>query len=698
MFPRRRYRELTCVLCAAGAVVAAIIAGNPTRADEPLLDRLVWARSAILPDSVPGAETPVAVIALDRRSLEAPELARYPRAFLAPVWAEVIDGVFEAGAQALGFDLLFSYSANQFVPNFERPFLAALGKHSGQVVLARSATTLPAPAFLAALHNDEGALGVAELSPDPDGRYRRVRATHETLRGDALKGFAEALLGRRKAPAMPDEIVLAPRRHLEMIPTYALVDVLRCAKQAPEALRPAFSGKIVLVGGTLPEEDRRISSGRFLAARRTDGPVLHPCGLRRLGASSPDSPSVPGVFLHAAAIEAVATGRVTSVAPSAVVAGLSAATAAGGSAIGLALSPWLAGAMILATGVLLIAGATALLAADLWVPVALPLGALAGGYILAYIVRYLIEEKMRRQIQGAFGHYLSPAIVARLTDDPAALQLGGDLREVTVMFADLTGFTALSSKVEPERLMGITNQYLGYIVEQVEATGGYVDKFIGDAVMAIWGAPVADPRHAVNGVRAALAAVGRIRRERGAAAGEGEIGFSVKIGLNSGLAVVGNVGTEKRYNYTAVGEAVNIASRLESVPEFYGCKIVVGPRTAELAKGEYLMRELGSVQIKGLETPLAVFEPVAEHSKATLEQIDRTGRYAEALAHYRAMRFADAYTIWTELAQGEQEVSNAVRGSGEPSGPAFRMAEQARALAAHPPDQLWDGVWVLTSK
>ena len=115
---------------------------------------------------------------------------------------------------------------------------------------------------------------------------------------------------------------------------------------------------------------------------------------------------------------------------------------------------------------------------------------------------------------------------------------------------------------------------------------------MGDAVLGIWGAPASDPGHAVNGIRAALAAATRIRREHGEATARGETGFSVKIGLNSGPAVVGNVGTVRRYNYTAVGETVNVASRLESVPTLFGCQVVIGPLTAELARDEFLMREL----------------------------------------------------------------------------------------------------------
>ncbi len=182
-----------------------------------------------------------------------------------------------------------------------------------------------------------------------------------------------------------------------------------------------------------------------------------------------------------------------------------------------------------------------------------------------------------------------------------------------------------------------------------------MDKFIGDAVMAIWGAPVEDERHAVNGIRAALGAVARIRQEKEVAEARGEISFSVEIGLNSGCSIVGNVGTDKRYNYTAVGEMVNVAARLEGVPGIYGCKIVVSQRTAELAKDEFLMRELDTIRVKGREAPLEIFEPLVEHAKGSEEQIDHVRRYTEALGHYRSLRFAEACSIWETLSREEQE-------------------------------------------
>jgi class 3 adenylate cyclase len=445
----------------------------------------------------------------------------------------------------------------------------------------------------------------------------------------------------------------------------------------------------VLIGTTHPDEDRRVSSGRFLAAPRATVP-LHPCGLRRLSASAPESSTVPGVFLHAEAVAEVLAGHVTSTAPPPVIVALSAVTAAAGATVAALAAPLVASATVVALAALLFGGATLALARDLWIPIALPLAGLAGAPIVAYVVRYLVEERRRRRLQHAFGHYVAPTLVERLLDDASALALGGERREVTVMFADLSGFTALSGQVEPEVLTAKTNEYLAYIVEHVDATGGYVDKFMGDAVMAMWGAPASDVRHATSAVTAAMGATARIRDAHERARASGEIGFAVKIGINSGPAVVGNVGTPRRYNYTAVGETVNVASRLESVPALYGCDVVVGERTRELVGDEIVFRELDRIRVKGREAPLAVFEPLARRAAATPADEQRRQRYAEALACYRGRRFEEASRAWDARARDE-----AGGGRGQP---AARMADRARDFADKPPDDPWDGVWTLTTK
>jgi class 3 adenylate cyclase len=667
------------LVCAAVALAAAFGLAPPVAIDGPILDALIWARATITRPEVPDAR-PVAVIAVDEASLESEELASLPRALFAPVWAELLRDLGTAGVRVVGFDLLFTYSANRLAPDHDRSFLEALAQHRDRVVIARSARSLPAPPFLAALDADGHALGLAELVADRDGVHRRVPRVHRTD-GEDVPTLVGAVLARAGITAMPPTVLLTPAQHPEAIPTYGLAAVLRCARESPDTLARALSGRIVLVGSTLPDEDRKLSSARLLRPVPT-GPPLAPCGLRPLPASSPTSASVPGVHLHALALDAVLRGALTRTVPSSVTAVLAALAAAVGAVVALTQSPWRAAGAVVLGAAILFALATGALAARLWLPLALPLAALAAAPVVGYVVRYLVEERTRRRIQTAFGRYLSPHVVEQLATNPGALRLGGERREVSVMFADLSGFTALSGKVSPEVLTTTTNQYLAHIVAAVEAHGGYVDKFIGDAVMAIWGAPAADPDHAIHAVRAALAAARSIEEARLEAQERGEPGFSVKIGINSGAAVVGNVGTERRYNYTAVGEVVNVASRLESAPGVYECAIVVAETTATAAGNAIVFRELDRVRVKGREEPLTIFEPLAERELADAGVLARRERYETGLAAYRTLRFAEAIVEWSPLRDG----------------PATVMTARARMLGTRPPARPWDGVWIFTGK
>jgi adenylate cyclase len=676
---KRRYRPVTTLTCAAVALAVGLAVPAPVGLDGPLLDVLVWARAAV---SAPSASEPppVAVIAVDEHSLESAELASSPRALFAPVWADLLRGLAAAGVRGVAFDLLFTYSANRLSPDYDRPFLEALAQHRDRVVLARSARSLPAPPFLAALDADEQSLGLAELVADVDGVYRRVPRALRT-ETEEVPSLATALLARTRAATMLGAVLLTPRQHPEAIRTYALAAVLRCARESPATLARALSGRFVIVGSTLPDEDRKLSSARFLRPVPA-GPPLGPCGLQHLAASNPTSRSVPGVHLHALAIDAVVRGDLTRTAPSAAIAVLTALVAALGALIALNQSPWRAMGLVVLSAATLFAMATGALVGHLWLPVALPFAGLVVAPAVGYVVRYLVEERTRRRIEVAFGRYLSPHVVEQLATSADALRLGGERREVSVMFADLSGFTALSAKVSPEVLTRLTNEYLAYIVEAVEAQGGYVDKFIGDAVMAIWGAPAADPDHAVHAVRAALAAARAIEAARLVAQARGDAGFSIKIGINSGPAVVGNVGTERRYNYTAVGETVNVASRLEGAPGVYDCAIVVAETTATIARDAFVFRELDRVRVKGREEPLTIFEPLAERATADGDVVTRRGRYETALNAYRMMRFAEAVIEWSALGDG----------------PARVMAARARALGAKPPPKPWDAVWTFTGK
>ena len=318
----------------------------------------------------------------------------------------------------------------------------------------------------------------------------------------------------------------------------------------------------------------------------------------------------------------------------------------------------------------------------------LPLMTVGVTYSVLAGYRYATEGFEKRRIRRAFVHYLAPSLVDRLAENTAELKLGGEQRTITVMFADLTGFTTASTEMTPEVLTSKVNRYFDSIVRPVDATGGYVERFLGDSALVFWNAPLADPRHAFSAVRAAFGIIDGVRRVREQDEARGEKGFTIKVGINTGPAVVGNIGSKDRYSYTAMGEDVNLAARLESVPPLYGCLIVCGDHTARLAQREFLMRELDWLLVKGATRPMAIYQPIATLDAATDAQRELVVRFATALEHYRAMRFAEACIVWDELA---------ARFEPAPS-PSSIMADRARQFISAPPTTPWNAVFVLTSK
>ena len=684
----QRIAAATVAGCAALAALWSASGDGRTVLDGWLFDTALAVKAHLAPDTRPAAEIPVAVVAIDERSLASEPLSIYPLGLFAPVWAETIQALTDAGAQAVAFDLIMKYSAGRLTRElnlkgfrrFETDLRRTLNRNREKIVLGRSEATLPPRSITAPLRAYGDRLGLLDLEADRDGVYRRVRTAFATADGGRANTLVGELLTRLPdAPAAPpEEILVAPGRHPESLPAYAVIDVLRCARTKPEALKQAFAGKAVFLGITRPDQDRKRSPGRFMPAAPAAAVPEAPCALHRLGASDPAARTVAGVFLHAAATDALLTGRVTRPLPAPARILIAAAAGAAGALLAVALGPALAIAGALALSLFLWGGEILLLGGQLWFAAGLPILALIGAMITAYIVRYLLEERQRRHIQAAFGRYLAPQVVDQLLDSADGPQLGGAVRPVTVMFADLSGFTAMSTRMPADELMHLVNGYLAKIADEVVATGGYVDKFIGDAVMAIWGAPGDDPDHALHAVQAALKMAEVIKQDREAAEARGEPGFGIKIGIHTGDAVVGNVGSRDRVNYTAVGETVNIAARLEGLPGLYGCPVIIGDTTALAVEGKVALREIDWVAVKGRSEPLAIFE-------ARPAEYPSPSAFSDALEAYRVQAFTKARTIWTDLANAGDEVSEIMR-------------DRAADYESNPPGANWDGVWVMTTK
>lgn len=691
---RRRYQLLTVAATMAAVSATVLATGKEGPFEGSIFDAGVLLRGALLHRTATPSTT-TAIVAMDWPSLRSPRTAAVPRALFAPVWGPLVDGLVAAGARAVVFDFVFEFSGNAFIPNYDRPFLASLARNRQHVVLARTAEVNPAPAFLAAAggRGDPAAVALSEQVPARDGIVRTVHQQFPDEQGRMHPSLSGAALLRMGGSLQDEPVRYLPTGRLEeTIPTWSLNDVLTCldTPEGRDKLRQAVAGRAVFLGSVLPEEDRKPASDRLLLLYGTEPPPLPAaapapegtCALPQLGPSSPQTGTVPGVTLHAAGTAAVLEGTALREASPGAVALFATLAAALATMAGLSLPPFAGIAALAAVlgGGLLLSWTMPLV--GLWLPAGHAEAGSLGAMAAAHLVRYLAEERRRKHLQSLFGHYLAPQVVARMTEDGTHPELGGETRDITCMFADLSGFTALSGKLSPHDLLVVTNRFLACIVRAVDESGGYVDKFIGDAVMAFWNAPSDLPDHAIRAVTAAARAAEMVRHEAELAAGQGQAAFSVKIGLNSGPAVVGNVGAERRFNYTAIGATVNIASRLESLPGHYDCAVVVSEATARLAGDAWLFCEIDSVRVKGRDEPLTIFTPLVPRGPAEAPCRPFLNAWVTALGLYRAGRFAEAAGRWRQLPPLP---------TGR-FGPAEVMAARAEKLAAAPP-AAWSGVW-----
>ena len=248
--------------------------------------------------------------------------------------------------------------------------------------------------------------------------------------------------------------------------------------------------------------------------------------------------------------------------------------------------------------------------AGLWLPLVYPSLAMGLTFVGITVYQLLTEERQRLWIKRAFQRFVSPEVVERLVENPAALQFGGEVRSLTVLFSDIRDFTGYTERHPPQEVVQILREYLTRMVDQVIAQQGTLDKFIGDAVMAIFGAPVPLPDHAERACRAALAMIAELDTLQARWTAEGREPFRIGIGINSGDMVVGNLGSEQLFDYTVVGDGVNLGARLESLNKEYQTKvpIIISESTYEAAKDHLEVRRLGEVIVKGKTRPVVVYE------------------------------------------------------------------------------------------
>ncbi len=612
------------------------------------------------PSSPPPAAHTV-VIALDDRSLDAPELTDIPRPLMQPRLAEVIAAAIEAGARVVSLDLLLSYSGNRLINGHDRPLLAALYAGRDRIVLGRSAGSMPADPFVAALGFGPGDLGLMELEPDPDGIYRHVSTGSPIRQAEVVPSLVSASLAKA-GWTMPDPVTLGPDWPPSSIPAYSLIDILRCFRTAPDQLVPVLADRLVFVGTWLDEEDRKSTSSRFAAHQAPDLTTQSRSGECGFSLIKPikvaKGGTVAGVQVHAMAAETAITGRTIIIAGPLYRIALPALLGGVGALIGMTLAPRLAFPIGAASMVGLWWLSVQLLGELIWLPPVASLVALFCGPFFAYPIRFLLERARRGRIQRALGHYLSPELVARLIEDPTRLRLGGEVRELTVLFCDMRGFTQFSEQManRPEKFVLIVNRLLTALTEPILRNGGTVDKYLGDAVMAFWNAPLDDPRHAEHALTAALEMAAAVRelntvlKPLAEEAGARDVHFRIGIGINTGPAVVGNLGSDHRFDYTAIGDSVNVASRLEVLCKTYGVDIIANENVVNRSPG-FAALSLGSTPVRGRSRVERIYVVIGDPTVA------RSQRFQSLRQRHQALVQADPMATPHQTADAAAELT-----------------------------------------
>jgi len=612
----------------------------------------------------------VTIAAIDERSLA--ELGRWPwtRAKLATLF----DRLDEAGARVIAFDgffsepeskeaderfaralgggrrvvlgMLFMLDRNEAqqigAERVERARQAIAGhaieevRHSGTV----ASFAMPEPhgvlANIPLLQRSAAYSGHINADPDPDGTLRRAPLVHRydgRYHPSFAVQIARALLGDQRLVLYTEPYGIAG---LEiggrLVPTDEQGRLL-VRYRGPEQTFPTISVSKILGEGA----DLRLLRDRAVLI-----------GVTAQGAHdirvTPYGPAFPGVEIHANVIEDLLAGGLLRRPEWMGVVDIGILIL-----LGLALA-WLLPRAGVRGGALLTLGALAgylLLAQQLfqaqglWLNVIYPTLLVAALFVSTTLVQYFSTESEKRYLRTAFQHYVPATVINEIVADAGKLRLGGEKRELTVLFSDIRDFTRLSEMLPPEDLVKFLNIYFTAMTQKVFDRKGSLDKYIGDAIMAIFGAPITDPQHALGACRAALDMVGALKGLEGEWQRNGltslPLPVNIGIGISTGKMVVGNMGSEDRFNYTVTGDAVNLASRIETLNKTYGTSILVSEHTYEQAKEELpRAREIDRVQVRGREQYVRLYELIPEGRYASLDWLDE---FADA---YRLMRAGDA--------------------------------------------------------
>lgn len=599
---------------------------------------------------------PITIIGIDEASIAA---IGKPWPWPRDVHARLIDKLVHARASVIAFDLVLSEPGGAE----EDRTLADAIRSAGNVVLAadhaftETATVRqwrrvdPLPQF-----TEAGALaGAKAIVLDNDAVIRLVPDDDDSFWRQVVRVLVKERPGMVQEPAVPSGALL---RHLGPARTFPYVPYHQALDGNPALPESFFADQVVLIG-----RDIRAT----LNANAAQGGTYATPFLQTSRMLTPD------VEIQATAIENALMGQVivpVSGRWNLFVLTLSLLLAA---PVLLFWHPMRSAFLLLALGAAIVVGSVWLFAYQgVWQFTGIPLLALLSSFAIMGSGSYWTERQRVSALRTAFGKYVSADLVDEIIANQGQLKLGGERRELTVLFCDLTGFTTLCENLSPEAVADVVNLYANEMTRVIMDHGGTVDKFIGDSVMAFWGAPLADPGHAVHAVRAAMAMQKAMESLQARFLAMGTQRLTLRIGIHSGPAIVGNMGSDLRFEYTALGDTVNLASRLEGANKVYGTTILVSGSTAALLQPSVGLRRVDRARVKGKQVAVDVFTPCSD------THVNRSSEVAWSAYERRDWRAAAAE--WSGLLALDAC-----------DGVAALLLRRLAGLEASPPPPEWDG-------
>ncbi len=522
------------------------------------------------------------------------------------------------------------------------------------------------------------AAGHATGRPDADGVFRRLAPF---CRFDGVEIPALGLAAWLTESSEPNAIVAAPRRLQVGNKTVPLDQngnaILRFRGRdgLPEAVSAAavVQSELRLREGETPTLSPEIFKDCYVFMGCSAPSLLD---LRPV----PVNPKCPGVVLHTTFVDNLITDAfIAEVTAPVVILGVMVTAIAAALSLTYGGRWWQAGPLsALWAGAPVLVGFAAY-AKGWWWPVAAHETAVGLGLVGALAVNYWAEGRQKAFLKQAFRHYLSGEVIEKILRDPKHLQLGGEKRELTIMFTDLAGFSTFSERLSPIELTALLNDYLSEMTDIILDEGGTLDKYEGDAIIAFWNAPLEQSDHAARACRAAVRCQRRLDELRETYLKRTGAALHMRVGLNTGPVVVGNMGSKKRFNYTILGDAANLAARLEGANKAFGTETMVSENTWRLASADLRGRKLADLRVVGRKTAVVVYELIGFAADAAPRDWDV---FAAGLIHFREGDFTRAKEVFEQL-------------TDDPA--ARQYVRRCTQLAADPP-VTWDGVWELTEK